>query len=90
MIKYNLSNKLQNTLKNIENVDIIYISEFIKKLLSKNNSNYNNQYSEYIDWINSDEFMNTQISGINEFVSRTKAFKKFIFVGMGEALLYLN
>ena len=83
MIKYNLSNKLQNTLKNIENVDIINISEFIKKLLSKNNSNYNNQYSEYIDWINSDEFMNTQISGINEFVSRTKAFKKFIFVGMG-------
>tara|TARA_Y100001960_G_scaffold239188_1_gene252275 strand:- start:583 stop:2094 length:1512 start_codon:yes stop_codon:yes gene_type:complete len=83
MIKYNLSNNLQNTLKDINNVELVDISDFIKKLLSTNNSNYKIQYSEYIDWINSAEFMYTQISGINEFVLRTKSFEKFIFVGMG-------
>ena len=90
MINYILSEKLQKTIasNNISKSDEISI--FIDEILQAGNSNYKLDHSEYIDWIKSPEFMLNQIEGINHFVTKTKNYKRFIFIGMGASTIIPN
>ena len=87
MINYILSEKLQKTIfsSNISKSD--EISTFIDEILEVGNSKYKLDHSEYIDWIKSPEFMLNQIEGINHFVTKTKNYKRFIFIGMGASTI---
>ncbi|MFL2763009.1 MAG: hypothetical protein ACJZ9C_01210 [Dehalococcoidia bacterium] len=87
MINYILSEKLQKTIvsSNISKSD--EISTFIDEILQAGNSKYKLDHSEYIDWIKSPEFMLNQIEGINHFVTKTKNYKRFIFIGMGASTI---
>ena len=87
MINYILSEKLQKTIvsSNISKSD--EISTFIDEILQVGNSKYKLDHSEYIDWIKSPEFMLNQIEGINHFVTKTKNYKRFIFIGMGASTI---
>ena len=87
MINYILSEKLQKTIVSSNISKSNEISTFIDEILQAGNSKYKLDHSEYIDWIKSPEFMLNQIEGINHFVTKTKNYKRFIFIGMGASTI---
>ena len=82
MIEYNFTSELNKEINNNNDINEI-IAEFLTNILEKNNSPYHSEFIDYIDWIDSPEFMLSQIEGINHFVNKVDKFKRFIFIGMG-------